>query len=188
MKDTNQKRVPMRRRAQAAAEFLADKIWGNPGGERTPSSPSESPGKIVLDDLQTKTCEFNLQDPIMAIRKMKRRKTPGPDDVPIEFFKELQEPALYEILDLINYWYTEKHVPRDVLKARVVLIFKNGDKADLSNYRPISLLNNVYKIYAATLQKRLADGLEPHLQPTQYGFRAKKRNSGCHTIHTPSDR
>ena len=76
MKDTNQQRVPMRRRAQAAAEFLADKIWGNPGGESTPSSPSEPPGKIFLDDLHMKTCEFNLQDLIMAIRKMKRRKTP----------------------------------------------------------------------------------------------------------------
>ena len=51
--------------------------------------------------------------------------------------------------------------------------YKKGDKNNLSNYRPISLLNTNYKIFTAIIQKRLADGLDKHLQSTQYGFRRK---------------
>ena len=61
-----------------------------------------------------------------------------------------------------------------MLQARVVLIFKKGDRSDMANYRPISLLNSIYKIFAAIIQKRLAEGLDVYLQKTQYGFRQKK--------------
>ena len=44
----------------------------------------------------------------------------------------------------------------------------------LENYRPITLLNTVYKIHAVILQKRLEEGLEKHIQKTQYGFRKDK--------------
>ena len=60
------------------------------------------------------------------------------------------------------------------LEARVVLIFKKGNTEDLKNYRPISLLNTLYKIFAAIIQRRLAKHLDKHLQKTQYGFRKDK--------------
>lgn len=58
-----------------------------------------------------------------------------------------------------------------MLKARVVLIFKEGDTDNLSTYRPISLLNTIYKIYAAIIMWRIEAGLQKFLQEAQYGFR-----------------
>ena len=174
MKDKPSKRVPMRGRAQAAAEYLAEKIWGEVDTERSSSASVAPPPKIVDAPLNMKQEDFELDELIKAIRRLKRRKTPGPDGTPIELFKELQGPALGDILDLINQWYANKAIPLEVAQARVVLIFKKGDKSDLANYRPISLLNCIYKIYAAMIQKRLADGLEVHMQATQYGFRTKR--------------
>ena len=41
--------------------------------------------------------------------------------------------------------------------STIVLAYKNkGDKSDLANWRPICLQNTVYKIYAATIAKRIA--------------------------------
>ena len=57
----------------------------------------------------------------------------------------------------------------------MVSIYKGkGADTDPSSYRPISLLNNVYKIFAAMLQKRLTTFAEPYMRPTQYGFRSKR--------------
>ena len=54
------------------------------------------------------------------------------------------------------------------------MIYKKGNTSKLENYRPISLLNSLFKIYASIIQKRLEDKLDRHLQQTQYGFRRKR--------------
>ena len=54
------------------------------------------------------------------------------------------------------------------------MLVKNYQKDTklLSNYRPISLTNTMYKIYASLLQKRLAAHFDSRLRPTQFGFRS----------------
>ena len=69
----------------------------------------------------------------------------------------------------------------EATRAQVVLIFKKGNKADLGNYRPSSLLNTNYNIYIAILQNRLAYVWDTHLQTTQYGFRRKR--STAQAVH-----
>ena len=48
------------------------------------------------------------------------------------------------------------------------------DTRDLSNYRPISLTNTMYKIYASLVQKRLSHFFDSRIRSTQFGFRAKR--------------
>ena len=65
-------------------------------------------------------------------------------------------------------------MPQQWKISRVVMIFKKGDPAACSNYRPISLLSIGYKILASILLKRLKDaGAEDLIWHTQYGFRSK---------------
>ena len=61
--------------------------------------------------------------------------------------------------------------------ARVTAIFKKGDSAQCANYRPISLLNLGYKVFAALVLNRLKDGnVDEYIWPTQFGFK-----TGCGT-------
>lgn len=50
-------------------------------------------------------------------------------------------------------------------------IFKKGEKSEVSNYRGVTLLNTVYKIYASVLNERLMRTAEEKFQETQFGFR-----------------
>ena len=109
-----------------------------------------------------------------TIKKIKRRKATGPDEIPMELFKEMNDDCIEEITKLLNLWWEKEDIPEETLRARVVLIYKKGDSGKYENYRPISLLNSIYKIYAAIIQKRLAKVIDEHLQKTQYGFRQKK--------------
>ena len=65
-------------------------------------------------------------------------------------------------------------MPDEMELAELVTLYKKGNVEDPANYRPISLLNTLYKIYASILQKRLANGIEDRIWETQYGFRKKK--------------
>ena len=67
-----------------------------------------------------------------------------------------------------------KHIPDALKKAKVVSIFKKGDTLIIGNCRPISLLNCLYKIYAALIKRRVATVIYTYLHKTQYGFRAKR--------------
>ena len=93
-----------------------------------------------------------------------------------------------EVLNIINHWWEEEGFPRELLKARVVLMYKKGEASDLANYRPISLLNSIYKIYAAMLQKRMA-ATESYGLPndasthTRRGSTNEYRSSGIQTAH-----
>ena len=93
----------------------------------------------------------------------------------------MNEEVKCEVLAMLKQWWIGKHISTEQLKARVVMLFKKGDTSNLSNYRPIALLNAIYKIIASIIQKRLAETLDPKLQKTQYGFRKQKSTS--HAIH-----
>lgn len=131
------------------------------------------PGKIVTEDLEIYTGEITIGELEMVIKKLKRRKAPGPDNIQTEFIKELDDTNKLHLLTKLNEWW-EGEIPEEMTKARVVLIHKKGDKENLANYRPISLLNTFYKLVAAIIQNRLAIKLDNHLQQTQYGFRRKR--------------
>ena len=70
----------------------------------------------------------------------------------------------------------ENGVFPDILKlADVVPIFKKNDKLVCGNYRPISLLSNISKIFERTFHTRLYAYFElnSHFYDYQFGFRKK---------------
>ena len=73
----------------------------------------------------------------------------------------------------------------DKLKiARVLPLFKSGDKCDIANYRPISLLPVISKIFEKLIHKRLVSFLDKHevIYRKQFGFR--KQHSTQHALHS----
>ena len=65
--------------------------------------------------------DINMDELFWAIRKFKRNKAPGPDNIPIEFFKEMQELQLQIILELINKWWNGEPIPTELTQAQVIL-------------------------------------------------------------------
>ena len=49
----------------------------------------------------------------------------------MEFFKEMDDEEMDDIMTLLNEWWETECIPDEVTIARVVLIFKKGDTKDL---------------------------------------------------------
>ena len=95
-------------------------------------------------------------------------KAPGPASIPIECFRLMPHPVKKILLTHYNDCFLKL--------AKVVMIFKSTNKNSRhpSSYRPDSLANSIYKIYAAMLQQRLCKAIDPLLQPNQFGFRPQR--------------
>ena len=119
--------------------------------------------------------DFTLEELQQVIASLKAKKAPGPDGVPNELYKLLDQEAELALLQTYDQIRSNLTIQPGWLEAKVVTIFKEkGPDTHPGNYRPIALLNVVYKILAAMIQARLATTLDSDPRATQYGFRRHK--------------
>ena len=79
----------------------------------------------------------------------------------------------HPLTHLINLSLQCGIIPTELKIARVIPIFKNGDAKEIKNYRPISILSSISKIYEKVIFVRLQNFFDKHnlLSKCQYGFR-----------------
>ena len=110
---------------------------------------------------------------------MKNSHSKGSDNIPVNLVK-CCAVELSSILTHLNNESLSNGIFPDILKiAKVVPIFKNGDKKQISNYRPISVLSSFSKIFKKVVSTRLIKYLDANniLHQSQFGFRAKLSTS-----------
>lgn len=76
-----------------------------------------------------------------------------------------------ELKVIFNECLQRKEMPNKWLVSSLILLFKKGDKYDLKNYRPISLLCVFYKLYMGIIAKRIEKSLDSEQPVEQAGFR-----------------
>ena len=101
-------------------------------------------------------------------------RAPGPDELPFELLKHAPDGVKRVILDCINSILTGEAIPpRSWLGGLISFLLKKDAVLDISGYRPVCLLDTVYKVLSAIVTDRLYRLAERHgLQdPSQEGFR-----------------
>jgi len=113
-----------------------------------------------------------------SIRRLHRGKAEGCDGISAEVLKEGGETMILCLHYLCSLVFKAAEVPMDWLRGVVVPLYKDGDRRVPLNYRPITLLSLVGKVYTGVLCARLTDWAEKRgvLVEEQGGFRARR---GC---------
>ena len=84
---------------------------------------------------------------------IKARKSPGSDGINNELYKHAPKSFLHKFLNFLKVCWIYGDIPEEWRTAIVIPIHKKGDKNNPDNYRGISSLNTVYKIYSNLLQR-----------------------------------
>jgi len=95
-----------------------------------------------------------------AVKKLKKGKACGEDEVVNELFMYGGDVALYALWKMVNVMWRNEFIPDDWGRAVVTPLFKEGDDRDPFNYRGISLMSIIGKIYESILSMRMMEWCE----------------------------
>ena len=114
---------------------------------------------------------------------MNENKACREDDIPVKFLKLSAHIISPFLACIFNYCILLGAYPSLLKVAKVIPLYKKGPKDECSNYRPISLLMHINKIFEKLIHTRMYSFLQKNkiLNPNQYGFR--KNNSTAFAIY-----
>ena len=100
-----------------------------------------------------------------------QKKTIPKNNIPIKHLKE-SSYVIYEVLsNIINKEILNGTFPKELKLADITPIHKKGDTTKTKNYRPVSVLPPVSKLFEKILQKQIISHIEKYLSPSLYGYR-----------------
>jgi hypothetical protein len=141
---------------------------------------SSSDDNIPL--LNFSNCPVTETEILDAISMLLPKKTEDFNGVSLFFLKKFKNYLVKPLRHIFNCSFMSSIVPSQFKIAKVIPLFKSGDKSLPDNYRPISLLSCFSKIFEKVVCLRLLNFLENNniLTPDQFGFR--KSHSAVHPM------
>ena len=121
---------------------------------------------------QTFTFSYvSYEEVLNEIRKLQTTKTTQQNDIPTKILKKNSEVFAGYFQKNINFCIENSIFPSDLKVADVTPAFKKKSKTSKDNYRPISILPNISKIYERCLYNQMQTYFDNILSNYQCRFR-----------------
>ena len=116
-----------------------------------------------------------ISDEVISVIKSFPVKMVDINEIPIFIFKTLSSIITPIIANFFTESVSSGCFPEVLKCARIVPVYKKGDRRDIGNYRPISTLSTMSKIFEKLMYIRVQSflSLESIISPHQFGFRPK---------------
>ncbi len=137
--------------------------------------PSAVKPEVYVEPAQT---IFSMRSPTVnavfkKLQAINERKAAGLDKIPCKLLKIAAEVIAPSLTQIFDKTIRTNIFPDDWKLARVTPIFKKGKKDDMDNYRPISVISVVAKIFEKLIFEQLYEYLNNNnlIAASQSGFR-----------------
>lgn len=123
--------------------------------------------QLTADESASCDGEVSLIECTAALNSFSAHKSPGIDGLPYAFYKTFWDILGPDLVCVLNSTLADGHLPLSQRTGIISLLYKKGDKQDVKNWRPITLLCTDYKILAKVLTTRLTTVIASVVSPCQ---------------------
>ena len=112
---------------------------------------------VVVSDEEKEMCEQNISEEELSkgVKKLKTGKSPGFDGIPSEFYIKYWDQIKDTFIQVVKEIEETEQLCISQYRGVICLLFKQGDRDEIGNWRPITLLNTDYKLIAIVYASRL---------------------------------
>ena len=103
---------------------------------------------------------ITTEEVTLAIKRLKKEKSPGVDNLLNEYFIEYQDYLIAHLVALFNVVFSSGFFPKIWSEGIITPVFKKGKYNDCNNYRGITLVSCLSKIFTSILNERLKNWSE----------------------------
>ena len=130
-----------------------------------------------LDNYSSQTYTNNILDCIIitstdiinTIKTLKCNTSSGPDTINPIVVKNCSDAMIEPLFILFSNMLQTGIYPDELKKSFIIPIFKSGDKSDIRNYRPISIINVFSKIFEKILFNKINSFIYEKIISEQHG-------------------
>lgn len=114
-----------------------------------------------------------VQEVISIIQNFKNSSSCDIDGLQARPVKHVADIIAPVLVDIFNMCLAEAVFPKQMQVAKISVIYKKGDRNELGNYRPISILPIFSKAFEKILYSRISKFVDTHclITQNQFGFR-----------------
>ena len=134
-----------------------------------------SPMHYLHGNYPSMTLTLTTSDEITNVIKQQKNSCPCHDNIHVKILKLASTVISPVLLRIINHSFQIGIFPDTLKIAKLIPIFKAGDRLQTSNYRPISILSTISKLIGKLMFDRLSFFITENnvLSSNQFGFRKK---------------
>lgn len=136
--------------------------------------PNPSPITLQCNNECQSYMQVTENDILTVIHALDENKTNSPDKIPPVFYIETATSISKVLSILFNISLRSMTYPDEFKKSIISPIFKSGDIDNIENYRPISILPAIAKIYDKLLYDHISTKTAHLINECQHGFTSGK--------------
>ncbi|CAI5978482.1 unnamed protein product [Closterium sp. NIES-65] len=160
----------------AATQYFTD-LFGTDGRTSAERWKPLAGRKLDAESAAGLAADWTEEEVKQAFKALADGKSPGKDGLPKELFERHWDVLGKEFLRMAQSFSVSATIPASIKEAITILLHKKGEKDNLDNYRPITLLNFTYKVLARVVANRMKMHLHKVISAEQYGFIPARRIS-----------
>ena len=115
------------------------------------------------------------------ILNLNNKKATREGDIPVNLLKGSIDTYLPVLTEIINSSFEQNEFPNKLKLADIIPIFKKKNPRNIENYRPVSVLSHISKVFEKLIYKQIDNFIKNKLSVKLRGFR-KNHNTQCSLI------